>query len=268
MSTQKDSVGTSINLSAKRLLTIMEFMAQQSEPCRLTDIATALNLNASTTLRFLNTLVQTGYVAQDELTNRYYLTYKICSLAEKQMEKLKKWSTVRPDMEQITKLFGETCCLGIEKDGKVIYVEVVESPDSMIRSMQRIGNVAPMYCTGIGKLLLTNYSEDELDNMIKEADLQRFTDQTITTKEKLKKELMKVRDTGRAYDNQECEIGARCVALPVRDSSGKIVAGISVTGPAVRLSDDIVESKIGEMQVIVNKISKRMGYVEDNVQVN
>ena len=252
----------SSNLSTEKLIKILEYMAQQKEPLRLIDISNALEFNASTTLRFINTLIRTGYVDQDPNTGRYFMTYKICTLAEHQMCKLKNWASLRPRLEEISKLFGETCCLAVERDRCVIYVEVVESPNSMIRSMQRIGSVAPLHCTASGKLLLMNYSVKELDRLIEETGLTRYTDNTITSRQDLFEELRRIRKEGVAYDNEECEIGARCIALPVYGVSGKVIAGISVTGPASRLTDQLIARKLDAMKEIVRGVSRTMGYTD------
>lgn len=252
--------GATANLSGEKLLKIMEFLAPQKEALRLVDIANSLDINQSTAFRFINTLVQMGYVDQDPDTNRYYMTYKICRLSRYLMNKLEDWSEARPYLEKIAELFGETCCLCVERDRSVIYLEVVERPDSMIRSMQRIGNLAPMHCTGNGKLLLTNYSVKELDRLIEEVGLTRFTEHTITTREGLLKELDRIRKEGMAYDNEECEIGARCIAFPVMNAEGKVIAGISVTGPAQRLRDEMISEKLVVMREIVQKVSRNIGY--------
>ena len=142
----------------------------------------------------------------------------------------------------------------------VVYIEVVPGPDQMIRTMQRIGNLAPMHCTGVGKLLLLNHKESYIDKMIEKKGLQKFTDNTITTKRELLKELETVRKQGYAFDNEECEIGARCISLPVRDFSGKVVAGISVTGPIFRMDEIINEKNIEYLKQVALEASRKQGY--------
>ena len=130
----------------------------------------------------------------------------------------------------------------------------------MIKTMQRIGNRAPMHCTGVGKLLLLNHKESYIDKMIEKKGLQKFTDNTITTKRELLKELETVRKQGYAFDNEECEIGARCISLPVRDFSGKVVAGISVTGPIFRMDEIINEKNIEYLKQVALEASRKLGY--------
>ena len=142
----------------------------------------------------------------------------------------------------------------------MVYIEVVPGPDQMIRTMQRIGNLAPMHCTGVGKLLLLNHKESYIDKMIEKKGLQKFTDNTITTKRALLKELETVKKQGYAFDNEECEIGARCISLPVRDFSGKVVAGISVTGPVFRMDEIINEKNIEYLKQVALEASRKLGY--------
>ena len=96
--------------------------------------------------------------------------------------------------------------------------------------------------------------------MIEKKGLQKFTDNTITTKRALLKELETVKKQGYAFDNEECEIGARCISLPVRDFSGKVVAGISVTGPVFRMDEIINEKNIEYLKQVALEASRKLGY--------
>ena len=254
------SDGVRSNQSSEKMLKLMEFLARQREPIRLSDISKSLGIHSSTALRFLTALIDCGYAAQDQDTSRYYLTYKICAISNAVLENVDIRRIVRPYMKKLSAIFGETVCLAVEKDMKVVYMEVVESPNSTIRSMQRIGNVAPMHCTGIGKLLLCNYTEEEIDRFIQKEGLPRFTNFTPTTKWELMELLKKVRQEGVAYDNEECEIGARCVAVPIYDSTGKVIAGISVTGPKIRLTDEVIVPRLSQLKNFGAELSKKMGY--------
>ncbi len=255
------SAGVRANQSAEKLLRIMEYLSMQNEPVRLIDISKALKINESTALRFLTTLIDNGYTEQDKETSRYYMTYKLCALTARITENIDLRTVIRPYMREISEMFGETVCLAIEKDMKVVYIDVLESQNSMIRSMNRIGHIAPMHCTGIGKLLLLNYSEEDIDKLIARKGLTRFTEHTAGSKWDLMQLLNTVRRDGVAYDNEECEIGARCVAVPVYDASGKVIAGISITGLASRLTDAVIEPRLESLKKIAATVSAKMGYM-------
>lgn len=252
------------NQSVYKVLRIMELLAEEREPMRLLDISKSLKINSSTALRFLATLEKYGYVTQEKDTSKYYLTFKICTLANKVSSGIDIRDTVRPYLKQLSKVFGESTCLGVEQDMKIVYIDVVEGPDQMLRSMQRIGNIAPMHCTGIGKLFLLNYSDLEVDKFIEIIGLKRFTENTLTSKEQLLDELAKIRECGYAYDNEECEIGARCVAFPIYDYTNKVVAGMSITGPSSRLTDSFINSRLQYLDKAATEISQKMGMIFTN----
>ena len=249
------------NRSTEKALAIIELLAQSREPMRLRDISQALQLNASTTLRFLTSLQNCEYVAQEADTARYYLTYKICRIANQLSSKTELQTITHPYLIALSQQFHEALCVSVERDMTMVYIDVATGPDQTLMSMQHIGNVSPMHSTGNGKLRLLTYSEEQIDKLIREKGLPRFTENTITTKRGLLAELKRVREEGFAYDNEECEIGSRCVACPIRDYTGTIIAGISVTGPTARMTAERVEREIKpQLAAAAEKISQALGY--------
>ena len=243
------------NLSTIKVLNLIELLADANKPMRLMDIAKGLSANPSTTLRFLSALIESGYAAQEPETSRYYLTFKICSIANKISSNVNLRDIAHPYLTRVSSEFGESVCLAVENDMRVVYIDVVEGPDQMLRSMQRIGSIAPLHCTGIGKLFLLNYDAQKIDDYIINKGMSRFTHNTIQTKEHLLREIDSVREKGHAFDNEECEIGARCVAFPIYGKKGNVAAGISVTGPISRLSDSFVQEKLPVIRAAAESIS-------------
>ena len=256
--------GTPVNQSAERLLLIIEYLAQARTPKRLLDISRDLKINKSTLLRFLLTLQNHGYVIQDEYTARYSLTYKICTIASRVKDSIDIRELCTPAMHKISAAFGESVSLAIEQNQKAVYIEIVEGPELMLRTMQRIGKVAPLYCTGIGKLFLLNLSDKELEEYAAKEKMTKFTENTITNLDALKAELARVRENGYAFDNEECEIGARCIAMPIRDMSGRVIAGISATGPTTRMTDAHIQENLPVITRATQELSQRMGYQPDH----
>jgi DNA-binding IclR family transcriptional regulator len=254
---------TQTNQSSEKLFSIIELLAEADGPMRLLDISQALHINTSTALRFLNTMLKCGYVLQDADSLKYYLTFKICTVANKISSKLNIRSLAAPYLRALSGIFGESVCLSVEQDMKVVYIDVVEGPDQMIRSMQRIGSVAPLHCTAVGKLFLSQYTAEKFEKFTA-AGLTKFTPNTLTSKPLLEKELARVNRQGYASDNEECEIGARCVSCPVRDNTGKIIAGISVTGPAIRLTDELISENIRHLIKATAELSRLLGYESSN----
>lgn len=252
--------GNQANKSVDKCLKILEYLAVQPEPVRLLDISKDLKINSSTALRFLTSLIHTGYAAQDEETSKYYLTYRICYFANHVSQHMDLRQLARPYMQQMAEMFNESSCLAVEQEGEIVYIDVYECQAKMLRTMQRIGKIAPMHCTGIGKLLLLNKSEEEIDELIRTKGMTRFTENTFTTKIQLMEELKRVKEQDYAYDNEECEIGARCIAFPIRDYRGRCVAGLSVTGPASRLSDSMIQTRIAAARALCLELSRKLGY--------
>ena len=250
-----------VNLSTEKALALIELLAEKKEPMRLLDIAKELQINASTALRFLTALQNCGYICQNKDTMKYSMTFKICRIANCVKTGTSIVEIAHPYLRQLSKVFGESTCLAIEQDMSVIYIDAVEGPDQMLRTMQRIGNTAPMHCTGMGKLLLLNYSENQIDRLIEEKGLLSYTKNTIMNKKALMAELDTIKKNGFAYDNEECEIGARCIAYPIRDYTGKVIAGLSVTGPTSRLTFDNIDHNREQLKKVTEEISQRMGYV-------
>ncbi len=251
---------TSRNQSAEKTLLLIEYLAQKGAPQRLQDISKDLQMNQSTLLRFLSTLQDLGYVDQESETSKYYLTLKICSIANQVSSSLEIRDIVRPFLKTISATLKESVCFAIEQDMSVVYIEVVQGPNQLLKATQRIGNRAPLYCTGIGKLLLLDHSESYIDQMIEQHGMQRFTNHTLLTKEELLNELKLVRQRDYAYDNEECELGVRCISFPLRDYTGRIIAGLSISGPSFHIQELDTAETIDYLRQMSALISQKLGY--------
>lgn len=240
---------------------IIETMAENKGPMRLSDISAKVKYPASTVLRMLNSLISLGYVKQDQETSKYFLTMKFCRIGEMIKSQYSIRDIVRPYLEELSYRCQESSCLAIEEDMTVVYIDVIDGPDKILRTLQRIGKIAPMHCTGVGKLLLLNYSEEQLKYFAEKKGMQKLTDNTITTLEDLTEELEKIRIQGFALDNEECEIGARCVAAPIRDYTGRIVACMSISGPASRITMERVQNVKNIVIDISNRASRELGFL-------
>lgn len=255
---------TRTNQSTEKAMAVIELLARHPAPMRLRDISGELGLNASTAARFLSSLQHCGYVAQEEESQRYFLTYKICRIANLVSGRTSLQAVTHPYLTSLCEQFHEAICVSVEQDMQMVYIDVASSAEQTLMSLQRVGNVSPMHCTGNGKLLLLNYSEDQIDRLIDARGLSRYTEHTITTKGSLLRELEKIRTEGFAYDNEECEIGVRCLACPIRNYTGAIVAGISVTGPVTRMTDDAMLLMQPRLAGTADRISEALGYDPDS----
>lgn len=248
------------NQSVEKVLQIIETMAQNREPLRLQDIALKVDMPASTTLRFINTLMKCGYAHQDPITLRYSLTLKFMYIGSLVSLQISIRDIVHPYLVELSRKCNESVCLAIEQDMEIVYIDVIDGPDGMLKITQRIGKLAPIHSTGIGKLMLLNYDSRQLNQMIAVKGLKALTPNTITSKEELIKELKKIKAQGFALDNEECELGARCLSVGIKDYTGKYVAGISVSGPTTRMTMDYISNIKNIVIDIADKISEHLGY--------
>jgi len=258
----KNRNSSEFNLSSGKLICVLETMAQMDGPVRVNELAAATKMNPTTVLRFLNSLVHHGYVTQLEDSGRYAMTFKICRIAEMVKQNNSMVSHLHKYLVLARDLFGETANLAKEENRRVVYIDVAAGTSPILSTYRYIGTTAPMHCTGIGKLLLLEYSPSQLDALISTEGLARFTENTFTTKASLCEELNTIRQQGYAVDNEECEIGARCLAVPIRNYTGKIVAGISVTGPVTRLNEETLYNKLDSFIEIGKAASRAIGYNE------
>lgn len=240
---------------------LVEIMAMHNEPMKLQSISEEADIPASTTLRMLNTLLEMGYVNQNKDTLRYSLSLKFAYIGEQVKRQANITQISHSYLIELSSTVGECSCLAIEENKEILYLDVISNQaNNILTTTQRIGKRAPLFCTGIGKLLLTNYTPNELVNYSQSTPFLPFTPKTITSLAALNLELEKIREQGYALDNEECDQGAKCIAAPIYDYSGKIIAGISITAPSVRLQSERIEVILPILLETAKKISISLGY--------
>jgi len=240
-------------------LSILETLLQHNPPMSMTEISEKLGLYPSTIHRILDTLKHWGYVEQVPNNQKYQLGLKVLELG---MTKFHQMDLVRestPYLKELVNQCNETVHLGILEEGEVLYLAKEESSQT-IRMISYVGKRAPLHCTALGKVLLTYLSAEERKRILGEKVLPRLTEKTITDKEELEKELNKVKKQGFALDRGENEKDVRCIAAPIKNFQGKIVAAVSISGPAFRIDVNTRNNQKEALIEISKKISKRLGY--------
>src|SRR5262249_54877714 len=180
--------------------------------------------------------------------------FELGSLALANMDLMRE---ARPFVDRLSKLAGESSHLGVFNGFEVVVVEREEPHERAPRSMQPSG-ASPAYCTGVGKALLAFQPTEVIDRVIA-AGLKSFTATTITSAAALRKELAAIRKRGYAIDNSEHQLWVRCVAAPIRNSSDHVFASVSVTGPADRMSDDMLAALAPLVMQTAESISRQLG---------
>jgi len=233
-------------------LSVLELLLQKGSAMNMTELSEKLGLYPSTIHRILDTLRYWGYIEQDPNTQKYQLGLKLLELG---MAKLHQMDLVReatPYLKELVNQCNETVHLGVLEEGEVLYLAKEESSQT-IRMISYVGKRAPLHCTSLGKVLLAYLSAEERKKILGEKVLPRFTENTITDRRELEKELSKVKERGFALDREENEKDVRCVAAPIRNYQGKVVAAMSISSPIFRI-DKNAQNEISK------KISKRLGY--------
>ena len=255
-----DTAEKPANQSVTKLMQLISTMADSRSPMRLQDIAASAEMSQATVLRYLNALIQEGYAYRCELLGRYALTWKVCSLGQKIRSNMSIRTLAGTLLNDLSGKLGLGVSLVVERDMECMYLDCVYEPSLMGPTLQRIGRQTPMHTTSSGKLFLSTYSDSKLDELIKSKSLTRLTKNTIVTKEALVTELNKVREYGYAIDDEECEEGLRCFALPVYDYNEKIAAAISCFASTEKLTFDFIESTVmPALRDTAIEISFRMG---------
>jgi IclR family KDG regulon transcriptional repressor len=218
-------------------------------------------MHKSTVYRFLNSLKELGYVTQDPETEQYSVTLKIFEIGMAVLDRLELWREAQPILKSLAETTGETIHLATLDDYRLVYLGKIESSKTLrVSMMSRIGHSAPTYCTGLGKALLSSLPAQRVTRILKKEKVFAFTKRTITDRADLDRELEAIRKKGYAIDDEEHEVGVRCVAAPVRDNAGNVIAALSVSAPSVRLADRDV-TRFGRMAIeAADEISSRLGY--------
>ncbi|MEA5011426.1 MAG: IclR family transcriptional regulator [Angelakisella sp.] len=248
------------NQSTERLFELVEFLCIQPEPMRISDIAKGAQMNISTVHRFLTALQAKGYAVQDINTGRYSLTFKFCRLGDDIRSRTDMRSLCMPYLHTISQEFGQAVSLLMEYDMTAMALETVAGPLKTTAMQNPLGTMAGLHCTAAGKLFLTCYQSRKLEQLMAVKGLPQQTANTITSLSQLRKELIKVRVRGYAFDNEESEAGFRQVAAPIKDYTNQVVGAVSVRGPVTRMTDEYIEKHLQVLLSATATVSARMGY--------
>jgi len=244
--------------SIEKALKILNCFSEAEFELDLSKIVQKIHLPKTTVYRILSTLEKEGIISQNQENKKYRLGLRLFELGSLVFRKLKLREVALPLMEKLSEESGETVHLGILDKYEVISVEKADSSFSL-RSNVYIGKRAPAYCIGVGKALLAFQPLDKIHLFLEQNKLKRYTQNTITDKGKLEKELEMVRKKGFALDNMEHEEGVRCVAAPIRNYEGKVIASISISGPSIRITEEKIPQFVLMVKETAKTISKELG---------
>lgn len=247
--------------SAQRIFEVMETLSITG-PIALIELSNILGLHKSTTHRLLMSLIFMGYVKQDEENGKYMLSLKILNIASRLLRKIDILSISKPFITKLVEQTGETVHLVQRNGNDMVYIDKVESEVSSIRMVSQVGKSVPMYCSGVGKAILATLSKEEVTKIWNQSKIEKFTEHTMVSLDQLLEELDEVRQKGYALDNEENELGVRCIAACIKDYQGEANHAFSISAPVGRMSDNRIKELSYYVLEMKNSISREFGYVE------
>lgn len=250
-----DSKPASANYHANALargLALLEMLAAASEPLTLGDFSGATALPKSTLVRLLAVLSEMEYVVRIDERPSYRLGHKVHRLASSYVSTLDLTVVAREHLKPVAEGTGQTANLGVLDGDQVLHICVAE-PDRPLRFTTALGARDHTYCTGLGKVLLADLTDEQVARTVPAEPFEAFTEHTITSIEELRRDLRKTARRGYALDDGERSSGLRCVAVPLR-VDGECLAALSVSGPA----GEFATPKQHEYVAILDKVARTM----------
>ena len=250
---QPDSVS-----SVMKVFGILQALGEEREN-GITELSQRVMMSKSTVYRFLQTMKTLGYVSQEGESEKYALTLKLFELGAKALQNVDLIRSADIQMREISRQTKETIHLGALEEDSIVYIHKLDSLYNL-RMYSRIGRRNPLHSTAIGKVLLAWRERAEVDAILANVEFTRSTARTITTQEALLPVLDQVRSQGFGEDNEEQEEGLRCIAVPVFDRFGMVIAGLSISFPTIRFSEENKKEVVAMLHLAAKNISEQMGY--------
>jgi len=247
----------------ERVSLILEMVGQNSQGMSIRDLSAGLNLPKGTIHRILSSLSYFGYIRQDQETKIYFLGLKLMDLNAQLSNQLDFRKVAEPILRDLAERTKQTAHLVIYDRNEVVYVEKIETqqPAGGLKMASRVGSRNPAHSSAVGKVLLSCFSEEALEDFLQKKGLPRRTANTITDPDCFRDHLKIVRNQGYAMDDEENEQGIRCVGAPIFDGKGRPVAAISVSGSVFQMSKKVINDVMkGEVMAAAAEISRRLGF--------
>ena len=257
--TKKDASEYIVHSVSHALDILESFLGEEAEQ-GVTCLSLKLRLPKNNIFRLLSTLQCRGYVEQNENTGNYRLGMKTFELGQAFLRRMGLVNQAHSILDNLVTQTSETSYLSVYEDGEIIYVDMVETKHP-VRIIPMIGKRVPAHCTAVGKVQLAYKSQEEIRRIIKEKGLKGYTPNTIINEEAFLKHLEEVARDGYALDIEEYEEEVQCVACPVWDYTNSVVAGVTISGPTLRMSEErIKKTLLPILKKASLEISHRLGY--------
>ena len=244
--------------SIEKAFRILEILCEEGE-MSLSRLSKKTDLKKSNVHRLLATLIYLGYAKKDSATSLYSPTLKVFEIGNAILNRIELQPIVRPFLQELGRKFHETINLAVLDRWEVICIDKVESSESL-RTDIKVGTRVPAYSTASGKILLANLTEPQMNDFLKHRKLVPLTKNTIRSLEQLRKVLTQIHVQGYGIDDEEFSEGIRCIAAPIKNSRGKVIAAISIAGPSIRMTHEKLAQLKEPILNTAKEVSKKLGY--------
>ncbi len=242
-----------------RALSALELLAASKYGLSLPELSLELKLPKSSTHSLLLTLERRGYLHRNVRTNRYLFGLQLFTLANMALAGIDLREKAAPFLRALMARCRLTVHLAVLDHNEAVLIDKAEPP-GVYKLATWLGKRMELHCTAVGKAMLAWLADEELEEIIRQRGLPRHNDNTLATPKRLRDELAKVRRNGYAVDDEEDEIGYRCVGAPIFDSSGRVVGGVSVSGDFEQVVSDKLPLIAEQVKQCAGSVSAIMGF--------
>jgi DNA-binding IclR family transcriptional regulator len=248
--------------SVHKTFALLEYFTSQKLEWGVTELAKEVGSNKSTVFRFLAQMHSIGILDKNEEVDKYRLGLKLFELGNRVKLRSAFVEKIHDDLLTVAQNIAETVHIAVLKNNQVLYIDKVESPQGLTIN-SHIGSTLPAHATGLGKVLLASLIKEKqnqaLDYIFNEVGVSSLTENTITSKRKLKIELGKISKDQFAIDREEFEKGLICVAIPIHNINGEVVAALSASGPAARFEEKEVKNYVSTLREGAEAMKQKIG---------
>ena len=245
--------------SLDRAFDLLEILCRSRGGMTIGALSAETGLHKSTVHRLLTSMCMRGYVQRDAETSMYRAGMRLCEMSSYIVDNLDVVDRARAVLERLGRETDETVHLVMRDERDVVYIHKIDGGNSAIRMFSRIGMRLPLYCTGVGKAILATWPRSEARAVWEASDVYAWTENTITDEEAFFREIDKVRQLGYALDNEENEVGVRCIAAAIPDYRGRAFYAISLSAPTARMADERIMQLRGPLLRASRDIAQALG---------
>jgi IclR family KDG regulon transcriptional repressor len=237
----------------EKVLLILEIIGSSDKPVDINYLMNLSGIPLSSLYKLMDNLASIGFITKNPGTKTFLLGFKLLYLGNRARFQLPLVAVVKPYLEDLTQLTGETSNLVVEDHGEAVYIERVDSIHPL-RITHMIGRKAPLHATGVGKCFLAWRPPQEVVRIINKTGMNKLTLYTISNLNDLLNELKKIKEKGFALDEEECEVGIRCIAAPIFIGD-QVIAAISISGPVIRITEEKIDNYSEQLCRVTKEIT-------------